>query len=90
MHPAVADCSLHLSAIPDASTARVPVSLSALAAPERRNGTLQHLWASTHSASQGGAIIGDMAVSAAGAPSCLSFTGLVSKSMPTPKQARPP
>ena len=52
LHPAVADSALHLSAIPPrpaavATATHVPVSLSSLAAPQRRNGLLlQGCWAS--------------------------------------------
>ncbi|BDA51455.1 probable oleandomycin polyketide synthase, modules 5 and 6 [Coccomyxa sp. Obi] len=72
MHPAVADASLHISAIPhhpsaDATPGRIPISLGALAAPGRRNALLRAPWAG--SASYGNAarlggesVTGDMTV----------------------------
>ena len=55
MHPSVADAALHSSAVPDQATwepseGRIPVTLAVLAAPQRRNGVLIPLWASTASA----------------------------------------
>ena len=88
LHPAVADSALHLSAIPlhpaaVAMASHVPVSLSSLAAPQRRNWLLRTSWASaTSSAPEGGAVLGSMTVAAAWnlAP-CLRVNGLRSKSM---------
>ncbi|CAL8465605.1 g5141 [Coccomyxa elongata] len=72
MHPAVADSSLHISAIPDrptteATSGRVPISLGALAAPGRRNALLRAPWAGSASRGDaarfgGGSVTGDMTV----------------------------
>ena len=84
MHPTAADACLHLSAIPDSPTAeatvgRVPISLSALAAPERRDGLQQDPWASTASTPQGSAVHGDMTL--ATSQGQLRVRGLLSKGM---------
>jgi hypothetical protein len=86
MHPAVADSCLHLSAIPDAPTAqptigRVPVSLSALAALERRDALLHLPWASTESTPQGGAVLGNTALTTAEEAGGMRVCGLLSKGM---------
>ena len=86
MHPAVADCCLHLSAIPDSPTAeptlgRVPMSLSALAAPARRGALLRSPWASTESVPQGSAVLGNMVLAPNAEASRLRVSGLLSKGM---------
>ena len=94
MHPAAADACLHLSAIPDAPTAaeaivaRVPVSLSALATPERRGGLQQGPWACTESTRQGSAVLGDMSLMTT--QGRLQARGLLSKGMATRRQAGQP
>lgn len=70
MHPAVADSSLHISAIPDRPTTesthgRIPISLGVLAAPGRRNALLRTPWAGSASGSDvarfgGGSVTDDM------------------------------
>lgn len=93
MHPASADCSLHMSLLPSTSSKaplqmRIPVSLDALAVPGRRNGLLREPWAAAASAVLSGAadVIGDMRLGAlAGAMDTMSpglqFLGLKSRAM---------
>ena len=78
MHPAVADCSLHISAIPgqpsaNATPGKIPVSLGALAAPGRRNALARAPWAGSASHSGAarsgrGSVTGDMTVVESVAP----------------------
>ena len=93
MHPAAADCSLHMSLLPNTSSKaplqiRIPVSLDALALPGRRNGLLRVPWAAAASDVLPGAadVIGDMRlVALAGAVNTMSpglhFLGLKSRAM---------
>jgi hypothetical protein len=102
MHPAVADCSLHISAVPEQATndiipARIPVSLAALAAPERRNAVVRMPWAFSAASkadsggpSNGEPVTGDMAVVETGegqkakSQNWMRFRGLVSRGVASP------
>ena len=104
MHPAVADAALHISAVPDdvtadVTTARIPVSLAFLAAPERRNAIVRAPWAFSAASrvpSGSGPVTGDMSVVEAGRGrnggsqnNWLRFRGLVSKGVASAgRQAR--
>jgi len=96
MHPAVADASLHISAIPAAATlsptpGRIPISLATLAAPERRNAVLRAPWAATASRGDftaGGSVTGDATAAESlppgdwqGTQNQLRFRGLVSRAV---------
>ena len=91
MHPATADCTLHLSLVPNNNSTqplevKIPVSLGAIAVPGRRNGLLPAPWAAAASISVDGAAdtTGDMTMSVAprardSAPVCLHFVTLTSR-----------
>ena len=102
MHPAVADCSLHISAVPEQATnditpVRIPDSLAALTAPERRNAVVRAPWAFSAASkaasggpSDGEPVTGDMAVVETGegqrakSHNWLRFRGLVSRGVASP------
>ena len=91
MHPAMADCTLHLSLVPNSGTTqpleiKIPVLLGALAVPGRRDGLLRAPWAAATSDPAPGAagITGDMTLRAGphardGAPICFHFVTLISR-----------
>ena len=93
MHPAMADCTLHLSLVPKNGSTKplqvsIPVSLGALAVPGRRNGLLRAPWAAAASGTGPGAADfgGDMALSATphdrdAAPLSLQFLSLISRAL---------
>lgn len=105
MHPAVADASLHVSAIPAAATlsatpGRIPISLATLAAPERRNAVLRAPWAASASQgdfSAGGSVTGDATAAESVPPggwketrNQLRFRGLVSRAVASGVSSRKP
>ena len=95
VHPAMADCTLHLSLVPNNSSKEllaisIPVSLGALAILGRRDGLLRAPWAAAASNSVPGAaaITGNMTIVASPnakevAPASLHFVGLSSKAIST-------
>ena len=91
MHPAMADCTLHMSLIPNNANTqplqvKIPVSLGALVVPGRQTGLLRASWAAAESMPMANTadLLGNMSLTgvagAAGAsPGHLQFYSLQSK-----------
>lgn len=89
----MADCTLHLSLVPNNGSIKplevsIPVSLGALAIPGRHDGLLRAPWAASASGKMPGAadVTGNMTLSAApqdkdAAPACLQFLRLTSRAL---------